>query len=137
MLVSHLSFFIRYIASSSSAKENLKVKWKARQLSYAKHLIRLQTNVQMRTLKKGEYVYKEGDEGKSMFLVDDVDGGKSSHIVLHLYTNSDDFSLTVYLTLEMANEGKLDVLHDNVIVHSYVNGDSFGESSLMFTRPRS
>merc|ERR1712071_122281 len=51
--------------------------------------------------------YKEGDEGKSMFLVDKVDGGT------------------------------LDVLDGDVILHSYVNGDSFGESSLMFTRPRS
>jgi len=56
-------------------KYDLKVKWKARSLLYAKNLIRLQTNVKTRIFKKGEFVYKEGDEGQSMFLVDEVEDG--------------------------------------------------------------
>jgi len=54
----------------------LKIKWKARSLKYAKNLIRLQTNVKTREFKKGEMVYQEGDEGKSMFLVDEAEGGR-------------------------------------------------------------
>jgi len=98
---------IRYTNSVSSVKSELKVKWEARSLSYAKNIIRLQKNVKTRSLKNGEVVYKEGDKGKSMFLVDETDGGR------------------------------LDVMHGNYQVHSYQNGDSFGESSLLFTKPRS
>ncbi len=65
----------RYVASSQSAKHDLKVKWRARSLSYAKNLIRLQTNVKTRVLKKGEVVYREGDLGTSMYRVFDDDGG--------------------------------------------------------------
>eukprot|EP00594_Rhizosolenia_setigera_P005476 CAMPEP_0178949188 /NCGR_PEP_ID=MMETSP0789-20121207/5897_1 /TAXON_ID=3005 /ORGANISM="Rhizosolenia setigera, Strain CCMP 1694" /LENGTH=852 /DNA_ID=CAMNT_0020629653 /DNA_START=178 /DNA_END=2736 /DNA_ORIENTATION=- len=99
--------FQRYISSSATAEQDLKVKWKARSLKYAKNLLRLQRNVKKRVFRKGDVVYKEGDAGKSMFLVDEQDGGT------------------------------LDVLHDNVVVHQYVGGDSFGESSLVFQRPRS
>eukprot|EP00565_Helicotheca_tamesis_P003267 CAMPEP_0185728254 /NCGR_PEP_ID=MMETSP1171-20130828/3664_1 /TAXON_ID=374046 /ORGANISM="Helicotheca tamensis, Strain CCMP826" /LENGTH=762 /DNA_ID=CAMNT_0028396937 /DNA_START=285 /DNA_END=2573 /DNA_ORIENTATION=+ len=99
--------FDRYLASSKEAKKTLSVKWKARTLAQAKNLLRLQTNVKALTLKKGEVVYKEGDEGKSMFFVDEVDGGT------------------------------LEVQHDGHTVHEYTNGDSFGESSLLFERPRS
>ena len=42
----------------------------------AKNLLRLQRNVKVRTLKKGDVVYKEGDVGNSMFRVDDEGGGK-------------------------------------------------------------
>jgi len=45
-------------------------------LANAKNLIRLQTNLTTRILEKGEVVYKEGDVGDSMFLVDEFDGGK-------------------------------------------------------------
>ena len=41
----------------------------------AKNLIRLQQNVILRELKKGEVVYHEGDIGTSMFRVVDDDGG--------------------------------------------------------------
>merc|ERR1711933_298822 len=48
-----------------------------------------------------------GDIGKSMFMVEEENGGT------------------------------LDVTHDGVKVHSYHGGDSFGESSLLFSKPRS
>ena len=73
--------FDRYIRSSSETRNELKRKWRARNLLYAKNLIRLQTNVKTRELKKGEVVYKEGEVGTSMFRVDDVDGGKSNLFV--------------------------------------------------------
>jgi len=99
--------FDRYLASSASAKKTLNKKWKGRTLAQAKHLLRLQTNVKALSLKEGEVVYKEGDEGKSMFIVEEHNGGT------------------------------LEVQHDGHTVHLYHGGDSFGESSLLFERPRS
>eukprot|EP00550_Attheya_septentrionalis_P011265 CAMPEP_0198299590 /NCGR_PEP_ID=MMETSP1449-20131203/45341_1 /TAXON_ID=420275 /ORGANISM="Attheya septentrionalis, Strain CCMP2084" /LENGTH=912 /DNA_ID=CAMNT_0044001201 /DNA_START=1 /DNA_END=2739 /DNA_ORIENTATION=- len=96
--------FDRYVASSASAKTALNVKWRARNLFYAKNLIRLQTNVKALTLEKGDIVYNEGDVGNAMYLV---------------------------------NEGELQAKHDGVCVHTYAQGDSFGESSLLLLRPRS
>uniref|UniRef100_A0A7S2EJ89 Calmodulin n=1 Tax=Trieres chinensis TaxID=1514140 RepID=A0A7S2EJ89_TRICV len=100
--------FDRYVASSTAAKQQLRRKWNARNLTYAKNLIRLQTNVRERTFKKDEVVYAEGDEGNSMFFVDEKEEGQ-----------------------------KLEVMHKNVVVHEYYAGESFGESSLLFKRPRS
>eukprot|EP00429_Kryptoperidinium_foliaceum_P002198 CAMPEP_0176007262 /NCGR_PEP_ID=MMETSP0120_2-20121206/3142_1 /TAXON_ID=160619 /ORGANISM="Kryptoperidinium foliaceum, Strain CCMP 1326" /LENGTH=823 /DNA_ID=CAMNT_0017340017 /DNA_START=20 /DNA_END=2491 /DNA_ORIENTATION=- len=99
--------FDRYTRSSAETRNELRRKWRARSLYYAKNLLRLQRNVKVRTLKKGDVVYKEGDKGTSMFRVDDADGGK------------------------------LEVLHGETVVHNYVLGDSFGESSLLFSKPRS
>jgi CRP-like cAMP-binding protein len=99
--------FERYMGASATAKKELKAKWRARSLTYAKNLLRLQTNVKVRTFKKGDVVYKEGDIGTSMYRVDDVDGGE------------------------------LEVSHGSNVVHRYVSGDSFGESSLLFMKPRS
>jgi CRP-like cAMP-binding protein len=99
--------FDRYMGASAQAKKDLRVKWRARSLMYAKNLLRLQENVKVRTFQKGEVVYKEGEMGKSMFRVDDKDGGE------------------------------LEVSHGSKVVHKYYNGDSFGESSLLFKRPRS
>jgi CRP-like cAMP-binding protein len=92
---------------SQKAKQELKLKWRARSLAYAKNLLRLQENVKARDYVKGDIVYKEGDLGTSMFRVDDDDGGE------------------------------LEVSHGGNVVHRYTAGDSFGESSLLFQRPRS
>jgi len=99
--------FDRYCGASASTKKELIKKWRARTLTYAKNLLRLQTNVKEKTYKKGDVIYKEGDIGTSMFRVADINGGV------------------------------LDVSHNGTIVHRYVDGDSFGESSLLFQRPRS
>jgi CRP-like cAMP-binding protein len=99
--------FDRYTKSSIDTKNELKRKWRARSLMYAKNLLRLERKLKQRTLKKGEIVYNEGDEGTSMFRVDDTAGGK------------------------------LEVLHGGVPVHQYYAGDSFGESSILFDKPRS
>lgn len=99
--------FDRYTRSSVDTKNELKRKWRARSLVYAKNLLRLERNLKTRTLSKGEVVYSEGDKGTSMFRVDDLIGGE------------------------------LEVLHGKVPVHRYVSGDSFGESSLLFDKPRS
>ncbi|KAL3924647.1 MAG: hypothetical protein SGILL_000915 [Bacillariaceae sp.] len=99
--------FDRYTKSSIDTKNELKRKWRARSLMYAKNLLRLEQKLKKRTLRKGEVVYNEGDTGTSMFRVDDAAGGK------------------------------LEVLHGNVPVHQYYAGDSFGESSILFDKPRS
>ena len=99
--------FDRYMGASATAKKELRIKWRARSLQYAKNLLRLQKNVKVRSMKKGDVVYCEGDAGTSMFRVDDEDGGC------------------------------LEVSHNGTAVHKYVAGDSFGESSLLFKRPRS
>ena len=99
--------FDRYVGVSAATKNELRLKWRARSLTYAKNLLRLQTNVRVRTYREGEVIYKEGELGTSMFRVDDEDGGL------------------------------LEVSHGGTVVHQYVAGDSFGESSLLFGRPRS
>lgn len=99
--------FDKYLGASEKAKHDLRLKWRARSLTYAKNLLRLQTNVRLRTFQKGDVIYKEGDEGTSMFRVEDDDGGV------------------------------LEVYHGDHLIHKYENGDSFGESSLLFQRPRS
>lgn len=99
--------FNRYTKSSEDTRNELKRKWRARSLMYAKNLLRLERNLEARTLSKGEVVYREGDKGTSMFRVDDLEGGE------------------------------LEVLHGGVPIHRYVAGDSFGESSLLFDKPRS
>ena len=53
--------FNRYISSSPETKSTIKERWKARALSQAKQLIRLQTNLTRRHLKAGDIVYREGD----------------------------------------------------------------------------
>ena len=68
--------FDRYVKASSETKNELKRKWRARNLVYAKNLLRLQTNVKLRTLKRGDVIYTEGEIGTSMFRVDENDGGK-------------------------------------------------------------
>lgn len=100
--------FERYVNASTKTKTDLRVKWRARSLQYAKNLLRLQENVKTKTLQKGDVVYREGDSGTSMYQVDDEEGG----------------------VLEVSH-GK------NAAVHKYVAGDTFGESSLLFKRPRS
>jgi serine/threonine protein kinase len=68
--------FDRYTRSSSETRNELKRKWRARNLVYAKNLLRLQRNVKARSLKKGDVVYREGEVGTSMYRVDDTGGGE-------------------------------------------------------------
>lgn len=70
----------RYISNSKLAKNTLRSRWNARTLADAKAMIRLQTNLKLKILKKGDVVYKEGDEGNSMFIVDEERGGELSNL---------------------------------------------------------
>lgn len=53
--------FNKYISSSPETKLSIKHKWKARALTQAKKLIRLQTNLTRKHLEAGDVVYREGD----------------------------------------------------------------------------
>lgn len=70
--------FDRYTRTSSETRNELKRKWRARNLEYAKNLVRLERQLKTRTLKKGDLVYTEGDIGSSMFQVDDSGQGMYS-----------------------------------------------------------
>lgn len=72
----------------------------------AKQLIRLQTTLTKKTFRSGDIIYQEGALGDSMFLVDDYNGG----------------------SLKVERGGKK--------VHILRQGDTFGESSLLFQHPR-
>jgi len=69
------SDFQRYIENSKAARDTLKFRWKARLLADAKSMIRFQTNVKKCMYFRGEIVYREGDMGKSMYFVDEENGG--------------------------------------------------------------
>eukprot|EP00578_Thalassiosira_sp_NH16_P028087 CAMPEP_0181090006 /NCGR_PEP_ID=MMETSP1071-20121207/7604_1 /TAXON_ID=35127 /ORGANISM="Thalassiosira sp., Strain NH16" /LENGTH=618 /DNA_ID=CAMNT_0023171989 /DNA_START=431 /DNA_END=2287 /DNA_ORIENTATION=+ len=85
--------FTRYI-SSSSIKQSLRLKFKARTLAQAKQLIRLQTNLTEIQLSRGDIVYHEGDSAfeSSMFLVDEGSFEvKHGEKILHKLTPGDSF----------------------------------------------
>jgi len=98
--------FKRYIATSPSAMENLKLVDANRKLNRAKRLLRLQTGLKTHILKQGDVIYNQGDTGNSMFIVDDKEGGEL-HVVVDGHTC---MSLTA--------------------------GEVFGEAALLFKRPR-
>ena len=59
----------RYVKNSSVATGEMQLVRKSRMLQNAKSLIRLQNNVSERTLERSEAVFREGDQGNSMFTV--------------------------------------------------------------------
>ena len=52
-------------------KLNLREKDKARKRQRAKMLLQLQKNMQERLYKKGDYLFRKGEEGNTLFLVDE------------------------------------------------------------------
>jgi len=82
--------FDRYTKTSEATRNDLRRKWRARNLWYAKNLLRIQRTVNVRTLNKNDVVYTEGERGTSMFRVDDTHGGKDLR-----NENRQEFSLSV------------------------------------------
>jgi hypothetical protein len=80
ILLVGLCFAFRF-TSAKEMKVPLKLKFKARQLESAKHLIRLQSSVTTRVFKKGDVVYKEGKIGDSIYYVDENIGGKNNLVI--------------------------------------------------------
>lgn len=59
----------RYVKDASFAKSDMKAVRNSRMLSNAKSLIRLQKNLVYHSLKMNEPMFREGDEGSSMYTV--------------------------------------------------------------------
>eukprot|EP00978_Attheya_sp_CCMP212_P019944 scaffold56656_cov50-Attheya_sp.AAC.3 len=80
-------YFEKYLASSESGLLlNLREKDKTRKRNRAKKILRLQHNLHPLELKKNEYLYKEGETGKSVFILEEgqVNVNVEKHTVLSL-----------------------------------------------------
>ena len=66
-------YFEKYMAASKtdSLYLNVKEKDKIRKRNRAKSLLRLQNSLTERSVKQGEYIYKQGEEGQELFIVED------------------------------------------------------------------
>lgn len=82
---------------------SLREKNTARKRERAQTVLRLQKNLQKRTVHNGDYVYKVAEKGQEMFILE---------------------------------EGEVNVLVGDQIVMTLKPGDTFGEHSLIFSRPR-
>eukprot|EP00577_Skeletonema_sp_RCC1716_P032816 CAMPEP_0113405670 /NCGR_PEP_ID=MMETSP0013_2-20120614/19077_1 /TAXON_ID=2843 ORGANISM="Skeletonema costatum, Strain 1716" /NCGR_SAMPLE_ID=MMETSP0013_2 /ASSEMBLY_ACC=CAM_ASM_000158 /LENGTH=754 /DNA_ID=CAMNT_0000291415 /DNA_START=132 /DNA_END=2396 /DNA_ORIENTATION=- /assembly_acc=CAM_ASM_000158 len=77
-------YFEKYLASSSGLVLSLREKDKIRRRNRAKALLKLQNGMKSETFKRGETLYKEGDPGDSLFIVEDgvVDISTQGHQVI-------------------------------------------------------
>jgi serine/threonine protein kinase len=65
-------YFEKYLATSDSdLLLTLREKDKIRKRNRAKTILRLQKNLKEKTFKKGQYLFKNGDNGDSLFIVED------------------------------------------------------------------
>lgn len=64
-------YFEKYMASSNGLVLNLREKDKIRRRNRAKALLKLQSGMKTEKFKAGETLYKEGDPGDSMYIVED------------------------------------------------------------------
>jgi CRP-like cAMP-binding protein len=80
-------YFNKYLESTGEHLNlNLRGKNKTRNESRAKSILRLQQNLREMTLFKGDYLYKVGDEGREVFILEEgkVDVFVQDHVVLTL-----------------------------------------------------
>lgn len=80
-------YFNKYLASSEDGLVlHMREKDKTRKRNRATTLLSLQDNMTEKTLKRGEYLYKVGEEGKELFILEDgnVDVVVQDHTVLTL-----------------------------------------------------
>ena len=77
-------YFEKYLASSSGLVLSLREKDKIRRRNRAKALLKLQNGMKSETFKRGETLYKEGDPGDSLFIVENgvVDISTKGHQVM-------------------------------------------------------
>ncbi len=78
------NYFEKYLASSSGLVLSLREKDKIRRRNRAKALLKLQNGMKSETFKRGETLYKEGDPGDSLFIVEDgvVDISTKGHQII-------------------------------------------------------
>jgi CRP-like cAMP-binding protein len=96
-------YFEKYLSSSGDLNLNLREKNTTRRRERAQTIIRLQKNLEKRTVHKGDYVYKIGEKGQELFILE---------------------------------EGEVKMLVEDQIVMTLKPGDTCGEHSLIFSRPR-
>jgi CRP-like cAMP-binding protein len=96
-------YFEKYLSSSGDLNLNLREKNAIRKRQRAQAIIRLQKNLEKRTVHEGDYVYKIGDKGQELFILED---------------------------------GEVNILVEDQIVMTLKSGDTCGEHSLIFSRPR-
>ena len=77
-------YFEKYLAASSGLVLSLREKDKIRRRNRAKALLKLQSGMKSETFKRGETLYKEGDPGDSLFIVENgvVDISTKGHQVI-------------------------------------------------------
>lgn len=64
-------YFEKYLSSSGDLNLNMRQKNKTRKRERAQTILRLQKNLQGRVVQKGEYLYKIGEKGKELFILEE------------------------------------------------------------------
>jgi serine/threonine protein kinase len=79
-------YFEKYLATEEGAMLNLREKDRTRKRQRAKTILGLQSNMKQRTYNKGDLLFKKGDRGNEMFIVESgkVDLLVDDHTVLTL-----------------------------------------------------
>jgi serine/threonine protein kinase len=79
-------YFEKYLATEEGAMVNLREKDRTRKRQRAKTILGLQSNMQQRTYTKGDLLFKKGDKGSEMFIIESgkVDLLVDDHTVLTL-----------------------------------------------------
>lgn len=79
-------YFEKYLASEEGAKFNLREKDKARKRQRAKTILQLQQNMKQVHIPHGDFVFKTGDKGNEMYILEDgnIDVSVRGHTVLSL-----------------------------------------------------
>jgi CRP-like cAMP-binding protein len=77
-------YFEKYMASSNGLVLSLREKVKIRRRNRAKALLKLQSGMKAEKFKEGDTLYKEGDPGDSLYIVEEgkVDVTTSGHRVI-------------------------------------------------------
>lgn len=77
-------YFEKYMASSKGVVLSLREKDKIRKRNRAKALLKLQSGMKRKSFKRGEKLYKEGDTGDSLYIVEKgkVDVATGGHQVI-------------------------------------------------------
>lgn len=64
-------YFEKYLASDDNIKLNLREKDKGRKRQRAKTILQLQQNMKERTVNKGEYLFRKGEEGNELYVLEE------------------------------------------------------------------
>lgn len=64
-------YFEKYLAQDENIKLNLREKDKARKRQRAKTILQLQQNMKEKTVKKGECLFKRGQEGTELYVIEE------------------------------------------------------------------